>query len=153
MDRPPRDPKRPLMTLPLFMRTGLVSLVTVFGGFWLFDYEVKLTGHDEEARTAVVNVVVFVQMFYLFNCRSLRRSVWSAGLFTNRWALVGAAAMIAAQLLFTYAPFMHTIFHTAPLNAESWVRITAVGLVTLLVVELEKWLRHRSGRSLPAVSE
>jgi cation-transporting P-type ATPase F len=153
MNRPPRDPNRPLMTLPLLMRTGLVSLVTLVGGFWLFDYEVKLTGHDEEARTAVVNVVVFVQMFYLFNCRSLRHSLWSAGLFTNRWALAGAAGMVVAQMLFTYAPFMHTIFHTAPLNAESWVRITAVGLVTLLVVELEKWFRYRSGRSHPAASD
>jgi cation-transporting P-type ATPase F len=98
-------------------------------------------------------VVVFVQMFYLFNCRSLRHSLWSAGLFTNRWALVGAAGMVVAQLLFTYAPFMHTIFHTAPLNAESWARITAVGLVTLLVVELEKWFRYRSGRGHPAASD
>ena len=39
MERPPRDPHRPLLTFPLFMRTGLVSLLTLAGAFGLFAWE------------------------------------------------------------------------------------------------------------------
>lgn len=55
-----------------------------------------------------------------------------------RWT---AAGMIGAQLLFTYAPFMHHLFHTAPLDGQSWLRITGVAALSFLVVELEKWIR------------
>ena len=39
MERPPRDPRQPLLTFPLFMRTGLVSLLTLVGAFGLFVWE------------------------------------------------------------------------------------------------------------------
>ena len=68
-----------------------------------------------------------VEIFYLFNCRSLNDSLRSLGFFSNPWVLWGAAAMIAAQLLFTYAPFMNRLFHTAPIAAEAWLHILAVG--------------------------
>ena len=35
MERPPRDPRQPLLTFPIFMRTGLVSLLTLCGAFGL----------------------------------------------------------------------------------------------------------------------
>jgi hypothetical protein len=49
--------------------------------------------------------------------------------------------MIGAQLLFTYAPFMQHLFHTAPLDAGAWLRITGVALLSFAAIELEKWIR------------
>ena len=84
-------------------------------------------------------------MFYLFNCRSLTRSMFAVGLFTNRWLLGGVAIMIALQLAFTYVPLMNTIFHSAPIEATWWLAILGVGLAIYLIVEAEKWLRRRTG--------
>ena len=87
-----------------------------------------------------------VETFYLFNCRSLTRSMFAIGLFSNPWVLAGAAAMIGAQLLFTYAPFMNRLFHTAPISLESWLHVLAVAAFAYAVVGIEKWIRfHRSG--------
>jgi cation-transporting P-type ATPase F len=36
-----------------------------------------------EARTVAVNMFVMGELFYLFNCRSLTRSVFSIGLTSN----------------------------------------------------------------------
>ena len=36
MQRPPRDPKEQILTFPLFMRTGLVTLIILAGAFGLF---------------------------------------------------------------------------------------------------------------------
>ena len=142
MNRPPRDPTRPLLTFPLIMRTGLVSLIIVAGGLWLFQDQFALSGNTEaEARTAVVNTIVLVETAYLFSCRSLRRSLFSIGLFTNRWALFGAGTMILLQLLFTYTPVMNHLFHTTPLEPEAWLRIVGVALFSFAAVELEKWIR------------
>ena len=153
MAHPPRDPKRPLLTFPLLMRTGLVSLILLAGSFWLFFWELRTTGASEAtARTAVINVIVLVEIAYLFSCRSLKHSVFAIGWFTNRWVIAGSLAMLGAQLFFTYAPVMNRLFHTAPINAESWLRIAAVAAIAFIVVELEKWIRfgkHRGDSAVP----
>jgi cation-transporting ATPase F len=142
MDRPPRDPKLPLLTFPLIMRTGLISLIMIIGGYWLYFYEINIGGESiAAARTAVVNVIVMVEVAYLMSCRSLNHSVFYVGFFSNPLALVGAAGMICAQLLFTYAPFMQHLFHTAPLDAGAWLRIAGVALLSFGTIELEKWIR------------
>lgn len=148
MERKPRDPKRALMTIPLLLRTALVSLIIVGGGYWLFYFEITRAGETvEQARTAVINTIVLVETFYLFNCRSLNRSVFKIGLLTNRFVLAGAATMVALQLALTYLPFMNTLFGTAPLGLEPWGGILAVGAVAFAAVELEKWLRFgRKGK-------
>lgn len=147
MRRRPRDPSRPLLTFPLIMRTGLVSLFMIGGGFWLFFHEMNVLGETEaEARTAVVNVIVMVETAYLFGCRSLNHSVFRIGFFRNPLALAGATAMIIVQLLFTYLPVMNRLFHTTPLDLRSWVLISAVALLSFAAVELEKWIRFGGRR-------
>jgi magnesium-transporting ATPase (P-type) len=142
MDRPPRNPSEPILTFPLIMRTGLVTLIMLAGAFSLFLWEQRGHGASvQQARTTVVNVVVLVEMFYLLSCRSLLHSPWSVGLFVNKWVWFGILAMATAQLLFTYAPTMNQLFHSAPIAAESWLRILAVGVVAFGVIELEKWIR------------
>ena len=153
MSRPPRDPKQPLLTFRLLMRTGLVSLIMVAGGLSVFLWELRVEQAGiMVARTAVVNVVVLVQIVYLFNCRSFHHSVFAIGLFTNRWTIIGALAMLGAQLLLTYVPVMNNLFHTAPLNAESWLRIVGVAAIAFGAVEFEKWIRfsrRRDNRTTP----
>jgi magnesium-transporting ATPase (P-type) len=145
MQRPPRDPKRPLLTLPLLMRTGLVTLISIGGAFGLFAWEHGVEGTNlDEARAAVVNLIVMVQSCYLLNCRSRTRSMFAIGLFSNPWLLAGIGATWLAQLAFTYTPFMNQLFHTAPVRAEAWIYIGAIGVFTFAVVELEKWLRFRA---------
>lgn len=154
MQRPPRDPKKPLLSFALVMRTCLVTLVMTVGAFWLFGWELNQAGQSvEAARTSVVNVIVFVELAYLFNCRSLHRPCFSAGFFSNHWVFVGAFVMLGAQLLFTYAPVMNRLFHTAPIGFESWLRIVAVAATVFVIVELEKWLRYGRGRGAHALPQ
>lgn len=142
MDRAPRDPQVPLLTFPLFMRTGLISLIMIVGSYWLYFYETSIAGESiSTARTAVVNVIVMVEVAYLMSCRSLNHSLLHVGVFSNPLAWLGSVAMITAQLLFTYTPAMNHLFHSAPLDTGAWLRIAAVTLISFLAVELEKWLR------------
>ena len=143
MQRRPRDPKLPILTPALMVRTGLVSVVMLAGSLWLFFFELHSEGHPVAmARTAVINVVVIVEIGYLLNCRSLHRSVLSIGLFKNRPAIGGAVAMVGVQLFFTYSPLMNAAFHTAAIDAGAWMRIAAVALLSFFIVEIEKWFRR-----------
>ena len=60
-----------------------------------------------------MNVFVTVELFYLFNCRSLTKSMFSLGLFSNRWIVFGVTSMVALYIAFTDLPVMNYLFHTA----------------------------------------
>ena len=143
MLRPPRDPESPILSRALLLRILLVGILLLIGAFGLFEWALSQGVSEDAARTIAVNVFVFGELFYLFNCRSLTRSMLAVGLFSNRWLLIGVAIMIVLQLAFTYVPLMNTIFHSAPIDAVWWLSILGVGLAIYLIVEAEKWLRRR----------
>ena len=47
-------------------------------------------------------------------------------------------------MAFTYLPLFNRLFHTAPVRAEAWLYIVAIGVFTFAAIELEKWLRFRA---------
>jgi len=143
MDRPPRDPRQSLLTGELIGRILVVGLLLLAGAFGLFELGLWRGRSIETARTCAVNVFVFGELFYLFNCRSLRHSPFSLGFFSNRPLLLGAGLMIVLQLLFTYLPVMQAAFGSQGLDAVEWLLIVGGASVTYAVIELEKWLRRR----------
>jgi cation-transporting ATPase F len=151
MNRPPRDPQAPILSRELLLRILLVGAIILVGAFGLFEWELQTGASVAQARTVAVNVVVVVEMFYLFNCRSLTQSMLRLGFLSNPWVMVGLCVLIVLQLLFTYVPFMNQFLASAPIGLASWSRIVGVGLIGYLVVELEKWLRRR--RSTAAVAK
>ncbi|HOD44600.1 MAG TPA: HAD-IC family P-type ATPase, partial [Anaerolineaceae bacterium] len=143
MDRPPRNPGAPILDRMQITRVIIVGLIILIGAFGLFEYEINRGASVQEARTVAVNVVIFVELFYLFNARSLTRSPFQIGFFSNPWAIGGSVLMVLLQILFTYAPFMHRLFGSAPMSLILWVDVLVVSLAAFGIIEVEKWLRRR----------
>lgn len=142
MTRPPRDPDQPLLTGRLVTQILLVSALLVAGSWWLFEWEQARGAGLAEARTAAVNLFVVVEAFYLFSCRSFTQSAWRIGFFSNRWVILGVATQAVGQLALTYLPAMNSVFHTAPIEWDAWLRIFAIALVASVVVAVDKRLRR-----------
>ena len=142
MTRPPRDPDQPLLTRALVVRILLVSGLLVAGSWWLFQWELAGGATFAEARTAALNLFVLVEAFYLFSCRSLTQSAWRLGLFSNRWIVVGVTVQAIGQLAITYLPAMNTVFGTAPIDGDAWLRILAIAVLASLVVAVDKRIRR-----------
>lgn len=145
MERLPRHPETPVLTRVLGLRIGLVSLMLLVGAFGLFEWTLLHGQGLETARTVAVNMFVFGELFYLFNCRSLRYSMFRLGVFSNRWLIVGVTTMITLQMLLTYSPTMNRLFGTAPIGITEWAWILTGGFTIYIVVGTEKWLRRRAG--------
>ena len=141
MDRPPRDPQAPLLSRDIFKRIGLVSILLSLGAYGVFLWlRHREQTSLEEAQTAATTVFVLGEMFYLFNCRSLTRSMFEIGLFTNHPALWGSAAMLALQWFFTANPVMNRMFHSRPLSWQTWAAITLFSIALYVIIEVEKRL-------------
>lgn len=143
MTRVPRNPDTPLLTGELIMRIVLVGFLLLVGSFGIFEWQLGQGREIAAARTCAVNIFVFGEIFYLFNCRSLRYSVFRIGLFSNRWVLNGVGLMVLFQLLFTYLPVMNRAFGSSPIALAEWGVILASSSVVYCVIECEKWLRRK----------
>jgi Ca2+-transporting ATPase len=135
---PSRDPDAPIISRYLTKRIALVSSLLCAGAFCVFEWELSAGTTEHHARTAAVNVFVMGELFYLFNCRSMSRSIFRLGLFTNIWVWVGAGIMVLLQVLFTHLPVMNSLFHSAAIGVGSWTKAVVVGLIIYIIVEIEK---------------
>lgn len=146
MNRVPRSPQESLLNRPLILRILLVGILLCAASFLFFELALQAGRTETEARTIAVNIFIFGELFYLFNCRSLRYSAFKIGFFGNRSIFFGVVGMILLQLAFTYFPAMNAAFHSAPLGLSDWYVIIGAGLFVYLLIELEKILQNKLDR-------
>lgn len=148
MKRPPRHPDERLLSPFLIWRICFISLILILGTFGLFLWNRFHEMPIAMARTVAVNTLVMFEVFYLLNTRYLTDSVLNRqGLLGNRSVLIAIVLVVAAQLLFTYAPPLQLLFHSTSLAPADWARIIVVAFSVFVLVELEKvFLRAREER-------
>jgi magnesium-transporting ATPase (P-type) len=143
MQRPPRPPREPVLSAFLVWRVALVSVLFLAGIFGMFELALARGATVEEARTVAVNTLVAMEVFYLFSVRYLRTPSFTfEGVKGTRPVLIAVGIVFALQLLFTYAPFMTTFFHSHPLSVPVGLQIVGVGVALLVVLEAEKLVRR-----------
>jgi magnesium-transporting ATPase (P-type) len=149
MRQPPRAIDRPLVTGFGIWRTTFVGVALVIFTLAIFFWMKRQGASDQMARTAAVNAITLGQVFYLLNSRHLLDSSLSVSAHVgNPYLWYGIAAVVVLQLLFTYAPPFHAIFHTQALPASAWPWLVGGAVLFFLVVETEK-LVIRSFRAQP----
>ena len=146
MRRAPRPAGTPLLSRFLVWRIFFVSILFAGGGLAIFFYALARDLGLDMARTMVVNVIVVFEIFYLFNVRYLHMtSITLRGALGTPPVLIALAVVIAAQLIFTYAPFMHELFATRPVAIVDGAMIIGAGILLMLVLEGEKIVLRRAG--------
>jgi Ca2+-transporting ATPase len=145
MSRPPRPSKEPILTKPLIIRICLVGVLLCAGAFGLFEMALQSGRGEAVARSLATSVFVFGELFYLFSCRSLHSSIFKLNPFGNMHLIAGVLTMSLLQILFVYAPFMNSVFYSAPLLPHDWLCIIGVGVAILFIVEIEKGIHNSLG--------
>ena len=147
MRRPPRSPDAPVLSGFVITRTFVAATLMTIGAVGLFLWEYNANGETVEAmekgQTMAVTTVIMFQVFYVINCRSLKDSLLSIGLWSNLTVFIGIATLLLLQLGFIYLPVMNAIFGSLPLSAKDLLVATAVGMIILPVISFEKMLRKR----------
>lgn len=155
MNRPPRNPKEPVLNKFVVFRTFLAAILMTAGavGLFLWRYELEMTARAttgltevqivSEAQTMAVTTVIMFQVFYMLSCRSLKDSVFKIGFFSNKTVFIGISAILTLQALFIYTPPMQAIFSTYPLTLPSLLFSALAGAIILPVISVEKLIRNR----------
>jgi Ca2+-transporting ATPase len=142
MGRPPRDPNEPVFSRSVLIALSAMSLL-IFVGLMPIFYEYWQTEGIEKAQTMALATMVVYELFYAFNCRSLRFTLPQLGLFTNKWLLPAVLSSGLLLLAVIYIPSWGMAFHTVPLSFGDWDVIFIVAGGSFLLVELGKWIFGR----------
>jgi magnesium-transporting ATPase (P-type) len=144
MQRPPRRANESMLSAFVLWRIALVSVLFSGGIFGMHEWAQSQGADETTARTVAVNTLVAMEVFYLFSVRYLKSPAftWQGVQGTPRvwWSVV---AVLVLQGLFTYAPFMHTLFESRPLSLGTGFAVVGAGVAVLVVLELEKALLRR----------
>jgi cation-transporting ATPase F len=130
MRRPPRDPRAPLVPLPLALRSLASGAILVSGALWA--YVAHLAQGVAYARSLGVAVVVSGALLLVWAERATEGSFLAMPLPRTRrfWATwLGAAASLPA---FMYVPAVAALFEMQPLAASDWLLVLAVASASVL---------------------
>jgi magnesium-transporting ATPase (P-type) len=142
MERPPRDPGAPILSGLLVWRTVLVSALFCVLVFAVFFWALRRGEELEHAQTFAVNTMVGLEIAYLFSVRLRRSAPFDLrAIRLTRALLIGIAAVVVLQILFTYLPPLETLYDTRPIDWPDMgvAALAAIGLI--VVLELEKAIR------------
>ena len=152
MKRKPRSPSEKIFN-PLMVKQTLVSSVTigiiVFGfWFWLNNY----TQMEEfYARNLILLLMVFMQNFHVFNCRSERVSAFKTPLKRNVILVFGVLIAQGIHILSMQLPFMQNILRIEPITISEWFYILLLAVPIILVMELFKLFNAKKDKRAKAV--
>ena len=145
LEERPRRSDKPifghLLTWRLLFVTAMLVLIVLGIYAWEKDRDHSLN----YLRTCSVNVLVVAQIVYIFNCRDVRKTTGITDMFGgNKYLYFGITAIVACQMLLTYAPPFQFAFETEPIDGESWGKIILLAVIVFLAVEADKWINaHR----------
>jgi len=123
----------------LILTAGLMAICSIP----LFRYFLP---NEIKARTVVFISMSFFQLFNVFNMRSLKKSVFKIGIFTNKfinWAIFSSIALLLAII---YIPFFANIFQFTPISLIEFLIIVIISSSILWFGEIYKYLK-RNGKS------
>ncbi|TGC11049.1 cation-translocating P-type ATPase [Methanolobus halotolerans] len=134
MDRAPRDPKESILNRRNLVMMVSNAVVMASAAFLVF-ISSNPAENTQLARTLTFATVVSMILFVPFAFRSLEKSIFSRGFFTNRVMLGGVVVSFLLTLSAMYIPFLSEVFELVPLSLQQWLLPLGVAFCTMLAIE------------------
>jgi len=146
MQQPPRNPSEPLLTPKLFRRILVVSVFNWILIFGLFEWARATTGDIAVARTMAIQALVAARIVYLISISQLGANIGQylrgrkTAIANAPILLLGIAAAIILQVLFSQWSVMNILFETAPLTWNQWLICLLPMLPMIPTALLANWI-------------
>jgi Ca2+-transporting ATPase len=153
MKQPPRPPKEPVINRDMAIGIGVIALVDAAAILTVFYLGLqRYPGHLEAAQTLAFVTLCVSELVRAFTARSEYNSVFSIGLFSNRWMVWAVAASLALVLMVVYVPFLQPFFDTVALTLDDWLMMLPFFFASAVAMELVKLYFRRRARKAPAAA-
>ncbi len=149
MKHPPRPPREPVINRDMAIGIGVVAVVDAIAILLAFVFGLqRYPGHLEAAQTIAFVTLCTSELIRAFTARSEYHSVFSIGVFSNKWMNWAVLASFLLVLAVVYVPFLQPFFDTVPLTASDWLFMFPFFFASPIAMELLKvYFRSRAAVS------
>jgi Ca2+-transporting ATPase len=121
----------------LFMMAGIMTLLSLGVYFWFIDVSI------EKARTTVFIVMAFSQLFNMYNMRSLKKSVFEIGFFSNKYVNLAIIISIFIQVMIIELPFFQHVFSFEFVSVPEFLILILLSSLVLWSGEFYKYVKYK----------
>jgi len=155
MKHPPRSPKEPIINRDMAIGIGVVGVVDAIAILTVFF--LALQRYPDQlvaAQTIAFVTLCSSELIRAFTARSEYHSVFSIGVFSNRWMVWAVAVSFLLVLAVVYVPFLRPFFDTVPLTAGDWQLMLPFFFASPVAMELLKvYFRNRTARTMETAQQ
>jgi Ca2+-transporting ATPase len=142
MNNKPRNSKESIFSGELLNVVGnglLIGLIT------LVAFRIGYKNYPDSlihAQTMAFLVMSISELIHSLNMRNKRKSIFTIGLFTNKYLFYSILLGLSLQLILVFTPGLNTLFKITPLNLNDWVVVLGLSIVPLVINELVKLIKR-----------
>jgi Ca2+-transporting ATPase len=146
MKHKPRPPREPVINRDMAIGIGVIAVVDAIAILLAFFFGLqRYPGHLEAAQTIAFVTLCTSELIRAYTARSEYHSVFSLGMFTNKWMNWAVLASFLLVLAVVYLPFLQPFFDTVPLTANDWLFMFPFFFASPIAMELLKvYFRSRA---------
>jgi Ca2+-transporting ATPase len=144
LNQPPRNKKEKILDNEVIIFLVLMAGLMALGTIPLFIH--FLPEGIEKARTVAFASMSMFQLFNVLNLRSLKKSLFKIGVFSNKFVIASLIASTLLMLGVIYLPWIQNIFQFIPLNFWELGIITLVTSSVFIAGELYKFVKYRKSK-------
>ena len=171
MSRPPRPKNEPIVNksmrsgiiIQTFAQTGAVLTAFVLGLLWelnalgfgvpqgtnpltyLMNFNWRSIDLEDirTAETMAFMTLSLCELFRAYTVRSEKASIFSIGVFSNKYMQYAVASSIILLMLVCTVPFLQKIFNTHFMNLQEWLVVINLALLPAAAEEITKLFMRR----------
>ncbi len=140
LKRPPRKKEENILTKEIIPYFFIMTVLMV--GISLFIFNQFHSYSLEKARTGAFSVIAFTQLFNAINLRSIKKSVFEIGLFSNKYIIIGFFLGVILQLGVIWIPPVRDVLHFYSLSIGEILIISALSSSVFIAGEIYKKTRY-----------
>ncbi len=144
MQDPPRSPTEPVITRDMAIGIGVIGLVDAAAVLSVFFLALqRYPEHLAAAQTIAFVTLCCSELIRAFTARSEYHSIFSIGVFSNRWMVWAVGFSLLLVLMVVYIPFLSPFFDTVPLSMDDWMLMLPFFFASPIAMELLKFVFRR----------
>jgi Ca2+-transporting ATPase len=152
MRRPPRPTAEPVINRDMLLSIIVIAIADTFAVLMSFIWGLsRFPGNVVAAQTVAFTTLVCSELLRAYTSRSETYSIFSIGIFSNRWMVLATGGSFLLLLILIYVPFLQPFVDTVPLSLLDWVEMIPFMFIAPTAAEIVKiYLRRKMGQTMKA---
>ncbi len=142
LHHPPRDTSTRIFNRRMIEEVIISGLFIGGVAFFYFHYSLIMGLAEEQARSALLLLMVLFENVHVFNCRSERLSLLKMPLLRNPILLIMVLLTQSLHIGAAYIPGLNEILQIQPVTLQQWLTLLPLALGLIGAMEIYKWLRR-----------